>query len=352
MRYQAALIIPIAALLAACSSPPPSAQAGKPAAAETKSSQTATSALLDTPPARFGSAMAYDEADQLVVLFGGQGLAGYLNDTWTWNGTGWTEQHPRSSPSPRYGAQMAYDATNRAVVLLGGIGNLSSSQIGDLGDTWIWNGATWTEEHPMVSPPPRHGSSLASDGASGQVVLFGGDSGVRAPVFLNDTWSWNGRTWDKRNPASSPLARANATMAYDDAARQLLLFGGSSGVALGDTWVWDGQSWTPRVPSLSPSPRYAAAAEYSASDKKLVLFGGYGGYSGSRLSETWAWDGQTWLQLYPSKQPPARVYASLSRGPADGLLLFGGSGDARKGVHGELSDTWSWQTATWRAAGT
>src|SRR2546430_1135126 len=188
MRYQAARIIPIAALLAACSSQSASVQARKPAAAVPSSSQTPTSALLNAPPARFGSAMAYDKADQMVVLFGGQGLAGYLNDTWT----------------------------------------------------------------------------------------------------------WNGRTWDKRNPASSPPARANAAMAYDDAARQLLLFGGSSGVALGDTWVWDGQSWTPRVPSLSPSPRYAAAAEYSASDKKLLLFGGYGGYSGSRLSETWAWDGQTW----------------------------------------------------------
>lgn len=294
--------------------------------------------------------MAYDEANQTVVLFGGQAQSGYLNDTWTWNEAGWTEQHPRLSPTARYGAQMAYDATNKGVVLVGGIGNLSSYQIGDLDDTWTWNGTTWTAQHPMASPPPRHGSSLANDGSSGMVVLFGGDSGARVPLFLNDTWIWNGTTWDKRKPASSPPGRVDATMAYDEAAGQLVLFGGTSGIALGDTWVWDGRNWTQRSSTLSPAPRYAAAAAYSSSAGKLVLFGGFGGFSGSRLNETWVWSGQTWSQLHPSNQPPARVYASMSRGPAGDLVLYGGSGDAPKAMHGELNDTWSWHEAGWTQA--
>jgi hypothetical protein len=291
--------------------------------------------------------MAYDEANQTAVLFGGQGQSGYLNDTWTWDGAIWIEQHPRLSPPARYDAQMAYDATNKGVVLVGGIGNVSISQIGDLGDTWTWNGTTWTEQHPSANPPPRHGSSLAYDGNSHQVILFGGDRGERAPLFLNDTWAWNGTTWNVRHPANSPPGRTNAAMAYDEPAHQLVLFGGASGVARGDTWVWDGHNWSQRAPSLSPSPRYAATADYSSDDRQLVLFGGYGGFSGSRLNETWAWNGQTWVQLYPSKQPPPRVYASLSRGPAGDLVLFGGSGDATKGVHGELNDTWSWHDASW-----
>jgi hypothetical protein len=346
MRYWVALIIPIANLFAACSSPP-SAQAGISPSAMAASTPTPSAAVANRPPARFGGAMAYDEANQTAVLFGGQGQTGYLNDTWTWNGTAWTEQHPQLSPPARYTASMAYDATTKDIVVVGGIGNVSSSQIGNLGDTWTWNGTTWTEQHPAVSPPPRRGSSLAYDAASRQVILFGGDNGARVPLLLNDTWGWNGTTWAQRNPASSPPGRADASMAYDEAASQLVLFGGTGAMALGDTWIWDGRNWTQQAPSLSPSARYAAAAGYSASDGRVVLFGGYSGFSGTRLNETWAWNGHTWNQLHPSNQPPARVYPSISRGPAGSVLLFGGSGDAFKGMHGELNDTWSWHDAGW-----
>jgi hypothetical protein len=38
--------------------------------------------------------MAYDAAAGTVVMFGGDGLNGALNDTWTWNGSDWTQQTP------------------------------------------------------------------------------------------------------------------------------------------------------------------------------------------------------------------------------------------------------------------
>ena len=43
----------------------------------------------------------------------------------------------------------------------------------------------------------------------------------------------------------TPPARTNAALAYDDATRQLILFGGQSvnGDALDDTWNWDGSEW-------------------------------------------------------------------------------------------------------------
>jgi hypothetical protein len=350
MPWRGALIIPVATALAACTSVPPSAPVGISPSAMAASTPTPSAAVANRPPARFGGAIAYDAANHTVVLFGGHGLSGYLNDTWTWDGARWTEQHPRLSPTARYGARMAYDATNKVVVLLGGIGNLSSSQIGDLDDTWTWNGMTWTEQHPAATPPPRHGSSLAYDGTLRQILLFGGDSGARVPVFMNDTWVWNGTRWAQLNPASSPPPRADASMAYDEVASQLVLFGGAGAIAVGDTWIWDGRSWTQQAPSLSPSARYAASAGYSASDRTLVLFGGYSGFSGARLNETWAWNGTTWNQLHPSNQPRARVDASLSAAPIGGLLLFGGSGDALKGEHSELNDTWSWHDAAWTPA--
>ncbi len=50
--------------------------------------------------------MAYDEAIQQIVLFGGEGVAGQLDDTWTWDG-GWRQQQPASTPPGGGHAAMA-----------------------------------------------------------------------------------------------------------------------------------------------------------------------------------------------------------------------------------------------------
>ena len=64
--------------------------------------------------------MAYDPATGTVVLFGGTGHGALLGDTWTWNGTTWTQQTPATSPPARESASMAYDAATGTVVLFGG----------------------------------------------------------------------------------------------------------------------------------------------------------------------------------------------------------------------------------------
>ena len=54
----------------------------------------------------------------------------------------WTQQHPATSPPGRFGASMAYDPATGDAVLFGGVGSSGSY----LGDTWTWNGTTWTQE--------------------------------------------------------------------------------------------------------------------------------------------------------------------------------------------------------------
>ena len=69
-------------------------------------------------------------------------------------------------------------------------------------------------------------------------VLAGGVgvAGAAAPVA----------TWTRVAPAASPSGRFKAAMAYDQATKQLVLFGGgvSGGGVLGDTWTWTGANWT------------------------------------------------------------------------------------------------------------
>ena len=64
-------------------------------------------------------------------MFGGQGAGEHLGDTWTWDGSTWTKQHPTTHPPGPEFAAMAYDAANGTVVLFGGFTSRPA-------DTWTW----------------------------------------------------------------------------------------------------------------------------------------------------------------------------------------------------------------------
>ena len=189
-----------------------------------------------SPSARDTAVMAYDPSSGLVVLFGGQGNGlNFLGDTWTWNGTTWTQQTPATSPSARGNAVMAYDATSGQELLFGGQGNGTGFPF--LNDTWTWNGTTWTQLSPATSPPLTGQAVMAYDANSGQELLFGGVN-TGGSNILGDTWTWNGTTWTQQTPATSPEARFSATMAYDPSSGLVVLFGGGSNSGfLGDTWT-------------------------------------------------------------------------------------------------------------------
>jgi hypothetical protein len=198
-------------------------------------------APLAHPPGRDSAAMAYDAAAGTVVLFGGEGSFGApLGDTWTWNDTAWAQQHPASSPPARWDAAMAYDAAAGHLVLFGGIE--ANGQDQDLSDTWTWNGSTWTQQHPASHPPALWAGAMAYDAATSHVVLFGGIHGVSSNTLQSATWTWNGSTWTRQHPASHPSARYGDTMAYDAATGTVVLFGGAgasgSDRPLADTWIW------------------------------------------------------------------------------------------------------------------
>ncbi len=77
--------------------------------------------------------MAYDPATGNVVLFGGNDDAARSSDTWTWNGTTWTQQSPATSPPPAVRRVDGLRPGHRHVVLFGGQGNTTM-----LDDTWTW----------------------------------------------------------------------------------------------------------------------------------------------------------------------------------------------------------------------
>ena len=214
-----------------------------------------------SPSARSGAGFAYDPITKTAVLFGGNPQNGvYLNDTWTWDGSTWTQQFPPVSPAPRSfnSEQMAFDAATRTVVLFGGYGPDSF-----FGDTWVWDGTakTWTRKFPATSPSAR-GTTRTYDAATKQVVIFAGEDG--GPSFLDDTWTWNGITWTQQFPATSPPKRTNFLLAYDADIGDVVLFRGYNAVggeALNDTWTWNGTTWsqvqTRLIPTGATAPRWS-----------------------------------------------------------------------------------------------
>src|SRR5439155_1474136 len=115
---------------------------------------------IATPPARFQAGMAYDAARRRVVLFAGGGSS-FLADTWEFEGatSTWSKILPATSPPARSFHAMTYDAVRGRVLLFGGIG-VAGGAGGTLGDTWEFDGTTWTERTPATSPPLRSDHAL------------------------------------------------------------------------------------------------------------------------------------------------------------------------------------------------
>jgi hypothetical protein len=145
------------------------------------------------PQARYITVATYDAARGKVLLFGGyDGIGCCLSDTWTWDGTTWTQQHPTTFPPGRFSSGMTFDAAEGDVVLFGGF---DSQQWGVRNDTWTWDGTTWTEQHPATSPSDRGGVGTTYDAARGEMLLFGGAGGCCPGPLLGDTWTRDAESW-------------------------------------------------------------------------------------------------------------------------------------------------------------
>jgi galactose oxidase-like protein len=276
-----------------------------------------------------------------VVLFGGNGPNGLLNDTWEWDGTQWTQRTPAQSPTPRFLASMAPSCGGMA--LFGGSGGSNPY----LNDQWQWDGANWmpqqfasSQSDVASAPPVRNAAAFAA--LNGTAMLFGG-YGDGATTTLGDTWVWDAGNWMAHQPSNAPPARAAAAAAT--LAGTVVVFGGDDGVSntpLGDTWLWDGVTWrnaTPAPSAPSPSVRIAAAA--ATLNGAIVLFGGSSdGITG--LNDTWLWDGVSWTQKMPARSPTPRYRASAAS--LNGrVVLFGGSVAGGNAV----AETWIWDGNNW-----
>ena len=250
------------------------------------------------PPGRHSPGLAYDVIHQQVVMFGGATQTAILSDTWVWDGTNWTlKAVGLPGPAGRINHGMAFDG--QQIVMFGGW-DADFAGFVVYGDTWVWNGTNWTQKILAINPPQRSDFGMTYDAARNRVVLFSGfDAGA------NDTWLWNGSTstWAQAHPAASPPSGWN-TMAWDSVRQQAVVLLESEGGSPTQTWSWDGANWTQKVLAVNPPSRYAAAMAFDAARQQMILF------SGASLTGVL---GDTWALLGPSVNPACAGPRALSK---------------------------------------
>lgn len=302
-----------------------------------------------SPAARDIHAMAYAQACNRVVMFGGRLATGGVapanvtDETWEWDGgtMTWAQFTPATRPAARGQHAMAYDAARQQVVLFGGF----NSNFGGLNDTWVYSCAThtWTQKFPANSPSARHAHAMAYDPNSQLVVLYGGSS------TLNDTWTWDGTNWAQVAGANQPGIRYEHAMAFDGT--RVILFGGSKNAGQADNDTWDLTltspsvgTWTMIAPNGSgPNKRQRHAMAYSPNCQKVILFGGNTDIA-TYSNDTWEWRRATlsWCQTSVTTPPsPVRQYPAMAY-DGKGALMYGGLNSGLS----QLSDTWRFACST------
>ena len=294
-----------------------------------------------SPGQRHSARMVYDSARNQMLLFGGIGPNGLLHDTQLWDGTQWRMATPATSPPARRGFGLAYDSARQVVVLFGGADSSNSSR----NDTWEWDGSNWMQRvangASQSLPLQVQTTVMAYHGARQRSVVFGGWAGYVSQQ-LGDTWEWDGISWTKQVTSPTPPPDHAGALAYDSA-RMVIVYvpGPATGGPTIDTWEYDvGGRWTKRTIAGGPPMRRSAGLAYDEARGVTVLFGGQD-HNGNDLGDTWWWDGTGWTQWMGSG-PPGRRSTAVAFDPAQRRLwLFGGASGFHNGRNTGPAMTWN-----------
>jgi cysteine-rich repeat protein len=226
------------------------------------------------PPGANGVALAFHGAAGHTVL------AGNSADTWVLEGDGWHNRGPAGAPGAVTGA-LAYDVARRVVVLA------TNNAV------WEWDGASW-RVIANAGPNVENGNdgAIAYHTARGRVMIYGGDPGGGGNYpQSNEIWEWNGAVFTAPVFASTlapstatPSYECGAALAFSEVEGKVIVLTGAAG---NDTWLWNGDSWehpvSPAAPAVSATGDGEQELAYHRALDQVILWGGAG------QNETWSW---------------------------------------------------------------
>ena len=240
------------------------------------------------PSARFGHNAVFDAAGSRMILFGGQAGPNFFNDTWSFDGT-WLQLNLAGPPSPRYGAGAAI--TQNDVFISHGF-----TDSGRFDDTWQMplEGDAWGDQSPTSGPRPVERCLLrtVADSERGRIFLFGGQTD--SDPFLGDLWvlDLTVDSWSEIGQSTAPAARNLYSLVAVDEPAALLFGGRAEDGALNDLWVLDflTDSWLQvAADGEAPSGRSGHDAAWLTGQHSMLVFGGRDAGQ-TLLNETWRLD--------------------------------------------------------------
>ena len=233
----------------------------------------------------------------------------------------------------------AYSAVNSGTLIFGGTVDGANA----LGDTWLFVNGSWSRVS-TTGPGIRAITTMCELG-NGRVLLFGGQAVVAdVASAYGDTWEWNGTSWT-RVAIVGPAPRSDHTMVYDSVRNKVVLFGGLSitGASLNDTWEWNGSVWT-QVATTGPGARFGHASAFDPVSGETLVFGGWDGWFDG---ETWAWNGTTWRLASTTGVGPRQYPAMAFNDNVGKIMLFGGF----EGGANVKNDSYYWTGTAWQPTG-
>jgi hypothetical protein len=265
-----------------------------------------TPTLTISPPARWEPAFAYDPALGSLVLFGGRNYSEFLNDTWKFNASGWSQVRTPTAPSPRT-TSLAY-VPNLGVLFAYGGGSKPLNSPGSdpwtyYADTWEFSAAGWVNlTASLATSPPPDAMNVVYDAADGYIFLYGGAAGAspcnpRAFEWTFANGVWTNRTADAASGPGGSNGIYGAGMTFDTDLNEVVLFGGVTGNATigcsstDETWTYAGGTWTNLTGTTgpaSPGSRQSFSMTYDSADGYALFFGGNLYNSGDYYNDTWA----------------------------------------------------------------
>jgi len=247
----------------------------------------------DTPPARGFAAMAFDEALGVIVMYGGSDVPDWAaeatvspdiaisGDTWTWDGSDWTEQHPAHHPV-LFGPSATYDYARHQIVLIG-VTPANTMQ------TWTYDGVDWTHRAlaDRTPTPWRIYERLSFGPASSTVATFGGYNPSNADISA--VWKWDGRTWTKTLANAPPAISGLASFAPEFAQKSILI---CSDTQPATTWLLNLSGFRQVHPVHQPGTCAGMSPDRS---RDRVLVYGWTEFKGDSWQfEVWFWSGSDW----------------------------------------------------------
>jgi hypothetical protein len=192
--------------------------------------------------------VAYDARRNRIVAFGGStGRSSVVEGTWEYDGTAW-QRREIATPPGRQAHMMTYDTKRARTVMFGGVRPGAEGQRGQvMPDLWEYDGNQWIERSVTGGPSPRHSAGVAYDSRRGRTIIYGG---IDSTGIIGDTWAWDGATWTKLADGG-PAKRVMGYIVYDPRRDRVVLFGGRLGWPndAGDTWEFDGTQWRQVLPA-------------------------------------------------------------------------------------------------------